>query len=176
MFNFEGKPGAIGRLPGSLPHRFPTALVRFDVEKGEPVRDANGFCIRAAPHEIGEAIGKIIIRAERPGGRFEGYSSETENERKILRDVFERGDAWFRTGDLMRQDEHGYFYFVDRIGDTFRWKGENVSTTEVAEAITSSGRRGSQRLRRPIPGRTAAPAWRRLSSRAIRSRCLRATS
>ena len=65
-----------------------------------------------------------------------------QNEKKILRDVFEKGDAWFRTGDLMRKDERGYFYFVDRIGDTFRWKGENVSTSEVAEAInTLPGRR-----------------------------------
>ena len=61
----------------------------------------------------------------------------TQNENKILHDVFEKGDAWFRTGDLMRKDERGYFYFVDRVGDTFRWKGENVSTSEVAEAINA---------------------------------------
>jgi fatty-acyl-CoA synthase len=69
------------------------------------------------------------------GRRFEGYTSEEASEAKILRDVFEKGDAWYRTGDLMRKDERGYFHFVDRIGDTFRWKGENVSTLEVAEAI-----------------------------------------
>jgi fatty-acyl-CoA synthase len=51
--------------------------------------------------------------------------------------VFEPGDAWYRTGDLMRKDEQGYFYFVDRIGDTFRWKGENVATSEVSEAISA---------------------------------------
>jgi fatty-acyl-CoA synthase len=70
-----------------------------------------------------------------PAGRFEGYADAAETERKILRGVFEAGDAWFRSGDLMRRDADGYFYFVDRIGDTYRWKGENVSTTEVAETI-----------------------------------------
>ena len=70
-----------------------------------------------------------------PTNRFEGYADRADSERKILRDVFAPGDAWFRTGDLMRRDKRGYFYFVDRIGDTFRWKGENVSTAEVAETI-----------------------------------------
>ncbi len=135
MFNFEGKPGAIGRIPWFLAHRFPTALVRFDVEAEQPVRNARGFCIACAPNEVGEAIGKIVHDPKRPGARFEGYARKSEDERKILRDVFEKGDAWFRTGDLMRKDENGYFYFVDRIGDTFRWKGENVSTSEVQEAI-----------------------------------------
>ena len=135
MFNFEGKTGAIGRLPWYLEHRFPTALVRFDVEAEQPERNAEGFCIPCAPNEIGEAIGKIVNDADKPGGRFEGYARREETERKILRHVFEPNDIWFRTGDLMRKDEDGYFYFVDRIGDTFRWKGENVSTLEVAEAI-----------------------------------------
>ena len=69
------------------------------------------------------------------GGAFEGYSNAAETERKILRDVFDAGDAWYRTGDLMRMDSAGFYYFVDRIGDTFRWKGENVATSEVADAI-----------------------------------------
>ena len=69
-------------------------------------------------------------------GRFEGYSKGADTEKKILRDVFEKGDAWFRSGDLLRRDAEGYFYFVDRIGDTFRWKGENVATSEVSEAIS----------------------------------------
>ena len=135
MFNFEDQAGAIGRIPWFLAHRFPTALVRFDVEAERPVRDAQGFCIRCAVNEPGEAIGKIIHDPSKPAARFEGYASKGENERKILRNVFEEGDAWFRTGDLMRKDASGFFYFVDRIGDTFRWKGENVSTSEVAEAI-----------------------------------------
>jgi fatty-acyl-CoA synthase len=136
MFNFEAKLGAVGRIPWFLKHRFPTKLVKFDIDAEQPVRDAKGLCIPCAANEIGEAIGKILKDPSRPGSRFEGYASAAETEKKILRDVFEKGDAWFRTGDLMRQDEHGYFYFVDRIGDTFRWKGENVATSEVQETIT----------------------------------------
>jgi fatty-acyl-CoA synthase len=110
--------------------------VRFDIDRQQPVRGADGLCIRCADDEPGEVIGKIINDAARPGNRFEGYAATGQNDSKILHNVFETGDAWFRTGDLMRKDAHGYFYFVDRIGDTFRWKGENVSTSEVAEAIS----------------------------------------
>ena len=109
--------------------------MKFDVEKGEPVRNDQGFCIRCAANETGEAIGKIVDDPSNVGSRFEGYTDERASDKKILRDVFEPGDAWVRTGDLMRKDEKGYFYFVDRIGDTFRWKGENVATSEVSEAI-----------------------------------------
>ena len=135
LFNIQGKRGAIGHIPGYLTHRFSPALVVFDVEKGEPVRDAQGFCIRCAPNEVGEAIGKGSDDPSNIGSRFEGYTNREASERKILRNVFALGDVWIRTGDLMRKDEQGYFYFVDRIGDTFRWKGENVATCEVSEAI-----------------------------------------
>ncbi len=135
LFNVEGKPGSIGRIPPYLPSRHATALVRFDVEKGQPVRNAQGHCIRCAPNEPGEAIGKMIYGPSNAGTRFEGYTDEGASQKKIIRDVFEPGDAWVRTGDLLRKDEKGFFYFVDRIGDTFRWKGENVATSEVSEAI-----------------------------------------
>jgi fatty-acyl-CoA synthase len=135
LFNFEGKEGAVGRIPWFLSHRFPTKVVRFDVELQQPVRNAEGFCIECDNDEPGEVIGKILKDPSKPGARFEGYATQAETDKKILRDVFKKGDVWFRTGDLMRKDENGYFYFVDRIGDTFRWKGENVSTTEVEEAI-----------------------------------------
>jgi fatty-acyl-CoA synthase len=137
IFNFEGKAGAVGRVPWYVAHRFPIAVVRFDVEHQQPVRNAQGFCERCSPDEPGEVIGKILNDPSKPGNRFEGYATGDQNESKVLRDVFKKGDAWFRTGDIMRRDSNGYFYFLDRVGDTFRWKGENVSTSEVAEAINS---------------------------------------
>ena len=135
LFNFDGKEGAVGRLPWWLARRFPIKVVRFDPESQQPIRDNRDFCIECQVDEPGEVIGKIIKHASKPGQRFEGYASEVETDRKILHDVFKKGDLWFRTGDLMRKDKNGYFYFIDRVGDTFRWKAENVSTTEVEEAI-----------------------------------------
>jgi uncharacterized protein (DUF924 family) len=111
------------------------ALVRVDEESGAPRRDSRGYCERCEPQEAGEAIGLIGGADGTHAGRFEGYADREASEKKILRDVFASGDAWYRTGDLMRRDAQGFFYFVDRVGDTFRWKGENVSTTEVAETI-----------------------------------------
>jgi fatty-acyl-CoA synthase len=135
LFNVQGKRGAIGHIPTYLAHRFAPALVAFDVDAGEPVRNGDGFCVRCAANQPGEAISKVVNDPTNVGSRFEGYTSKEASEKKVLRNVFETGDAWIRTGDLMRRDENGYFYFVDRIGDTFRWKGENVATSEVAETI-----------------------------------------
>ncbi len=132
LYNVEGKPGAIGRLPTFLKHRFPAAIVKFDADLGAPVRGDDGFCIRSAAGEAGEAIGRV---GEAGAARFEGYTDAKASETKLLRDVFESGDAWVRTGDLMYTDDQGFYYFVDRIGDTFRWKGENVATAEVAAAV-----------------------------------------
>lgn len=134
LFNVEGQPGAIGRIPPLLAHRFPAGLVKLDADSGAPLRNDDGFCIACARGEAGEAIGRIGT-ADQGGGRFEGYTDASETEKKIMRDVFAKGDAWFRTGDLMRLDDKGFFHFVDRIGDTFRWKGENVATSEVNDAV-----------------------------------------
>ena len=134
LFNVDGKPGAIGRIPPLLAHRFPASIVKVDADSGSPVRGDDGLCIACAPGEVGEAVGRIGT-ADRGGGPFEGYTDQAETEKKILRDAFAEGDAWFRTGDLMLRDQQGYFHFVDRIGDTFRWKGENVATSEVNDAI-----------------------------------------
>jgi fatty-acyl-CoA synthase len=134
LYNAEGKPGAIGRIPPFLAHRFPTAIVKFDPAADAPARGPDGLCVAVTRGETGEAIGKIAGGA----ARFEGYTDAAASEKKILRDVFAPGDAWVRSGDLMRQDAQGFFYFVDRIGDTFRWKGENVATTEVAAAVAGA--------------------------------------
>jgi fatty-acyl-CoA synthase len=153
LFNLEGKPGSIGRTPRFLAHRFPTKIVKIDIETGEVIRGADGFCVLCRPNEIGEAIGKIDNKSSNVGNRFEGYNSDAESERKVLRGVIEQDDAWFRTGDLMRQDEHGFYYFVDRIGDTFRWKGENVATMELSQTITAmSGVREAVVYGVAIPG------------------------
>jgi fatty-acyl-CoA synthase len=134
LYNVEGKPGAIGRIPPLLAHRFPAAIVRMDADTGLPVRNADGLCQACGTGEPGEAVGRIGT-ADEAGGRFEGYTNAAETEKKVLRDVFAKGDAWCRTGDLMKIDESGFFHFIDRLGDTFRWKGENVATFEVNEAI-----------------------------------------
>jgi fatty-acyl-CoA synthase len=136
LFNIEDEPGAIGHMPAFLAPRFPAVLVRYDAEREQPYRDKHGRCVRCAANEVGEALGRITVKQDSVGTRFDGYLNAAETERKILRDVFEDADAWYRTGDLMRMDERGFIYFVDRIGDTFRWKGENVSTLEVAEALS----------------------------------------
>jgi fatty-acyl-CoA synthase len=133
LYNCEGRIGAIGRIPPFLAHRIPVALVRHDVDAARPVRDGEGRCVPCAVGEAGEALCRVVDA----GGatRFEGYTDPEATRDRILRDVFAPGDAWYRSGDLMRRDAQGFFYFVDRVGDTFRWKGENVSTTEVAAVI-----------------------------------------
>ena len=133
LYNCEGHPGSIGRIPPFLAHRMPVEIVRHDVAAGAPFRDARGRCVRCAAEEVGETIGQILDG--RGTTRFEGYADPAASRSKVLHDVFSPGDAWYRTGDLMRRDAQGFFYFVDRVGDTFRWKGENVSTTEVADGI-----------------------------------------
>ncbi|WP_367065502.1 long-chain-acyl-CoA synthetase [Oryzisolibacter sp. LB2S] len=131
--NLDNWPGSCGRVP--FWEKTNLRLVRYDVETDSHPRDENGFLQLASVNEPGEAIGMIVQHPEAIGGRFEGYTSHEATEKKILRDVFQKGDAWWSSGDLLRCDEHGYCWFVDRIGDTFRWKSENVSTTEVADVL-----------------------------------------
>ena len=130
LMNYDGKSGAIGRIPKYIESILNVHIIKFDIEKEEPIRDENGLCIPCEVDEVGEAIGKIVIE-----GSFEGYVDKAATKKKILSDVFEKGDQYFRSGDLLSKDDLGYVYFADRIGDTFRWKGENVATSQVAEAF-----------------------------------------
>ncbi len=138
LYNCEEEPGAIGRIPSFLAQRLPVALLRMDAASGEPLRGPSGFCERCGADEVGEAVGSVPASQTARGGRFEGYADRDATDRKLLRDVFQPGDTWYRTGDLMRRDARGFYYFVDRAGDTYRWKGENVSTAEVLSALSAA--------------------------------------
>lgn len=133
LINLDNYIGACGRVPDWQRTNF--RLVKYDVENACHVRNEEGFLVLCEPGEIGEGIGYIVQDPNIGVGRFEGYSNAAENDKKILRNVFEKGDMYWSSGDLLRYDENRYFYFVDRIGDTFRWKSENVSTQEVAQVL-----------------------------------------
>nr|XP_035957818.1 very long-chain acyl-CoA synthetase isoform X2 [Halichoerus grypus] len=106
-------------------------LIKYDVEKDEPVRDGNGYCIRVPKGEVGLLVCRITQLTP-----FSGYAGgNTQTEKKKLRDVFKKGDLYFNSGDLLMIDHENFIYFHDRVGDTFRWKGENVATTEVADTV-----------------------------------------
>lgn len=136
LCNVDGKVGACGVIPPLVASKFShVKFVKFDIETEQPIRDEHGRCIETEDGEAGEAVGRISSEGRE---RFEGYSDKGSTEKKILRDAFDEGDMWFRTGDLMRRDKDGYIYFVDRIGDTFRWKAENVSTNEVSEILSAA--------------------------------------
>ena len=134
LINVDNYVGSCGRVPDWS--RTNLRLVRYDVESDSHPRDENGFYQLCQPGEMGEAMGFIVDHPLIGGGRFEGYTSEAASESKIRRNVFQTGDAYWSSGDLLRYDDDGYFYFVDRIGDTFRWKSENVSTLEVADTLS----------------------------------------
>lgn len=131
--NVDNRVGSCGRVP--FWEKTNLRLVRYDTENDCHPRDENGFLQLCEVGEVGEGIGMIIDIPDVVGGRFEGYTSAEATEKKILRNVFKPGDAWWSSGDLLRIDADGYCWFVDRIGDTFRWNSENVSTTEVADAL-----------------------------------------
>lgn len=135
LYNCAGQPGAIGHVPAFLKHSFPVILVKTNVATGEVLRRETGMCELCEADEIGEALGKICGASPMPARQFDGYTDATASAHKVLRNVLTPGDAWFRTGDLLRQDAQGYYYFVERSGETFRWKGENVSTEEVAQVL-----------------------------------------
>ncbi|MBO3671530.1 long-chain-acyl-CoA synthetase [Acinetobacter soli] len=121
IFNFDN---TVGFSPT------PYAVIAFDKEKNEPIRDKDGFCQKVKTGEVGLLVGKITRRSP-----FDGYTDPEKNKAVILKNVLKKGDAYFNTGDLVRDIGFRHAQFVDRLGDTFRWKGENVSTTEVENML-----------------------------------------
>jgi acyl-CoA synthetase (AMP-forming)/AMP-acid ligase II len=124
--NLDETVGSVGRL------LFGGVLARWDEQKDDFVRTPEGFLVKCKVDEPGVLLGRISKRQ-----RFDGYHDESATSKKIVRDAFKRGDAWFNTGDLLRMDKSRRLFFVDRMGDTYRWKGENVSTFEVQEQVSS---------------------------------------
>ncbi|XP_055947801.1 long-chain fatty acid transport protein 4-like [Argiope bruennichi] len=133
LVNMFGKIGAVGFLPRICERLYPVSLVKVDPETREIVRNEKGLCIRCKPGEPGEMVGKIISN---PINSFDGYANQNETKKKIVRNCFEKGDVAFLSGDILIMDEDGYLYFLDRAGDTFRWRGENVSTGEVENTVS----------------------------------------
>ncbi|WP_444438322.1 long-chain-acyl-CoA synthetase [Pseudomonas sp. A6] len=121
VFNFDN---TVGFSPATY------AIVRYDLENDRPLRDAKGFMEKVGKGESGLLISEISDKWP-----FDGYTDPAKTQAVIYRDVFKKGDAWFNTGDLMRDLGFKHTQFVDRLGDTFRWKGENVSTTEVENVL-----------------------------------------
>ncbi|NWZ28343.1 S27A2 synthetase, partial [Asarcornis scutulata] len=131
FINYTGKIGAVGRANPFLKSFAPFELIKYNVEQDEPVRDERGLCIRVRPGETGLLVIKITKNTP-----FYGYAGDSKKtEKKILRDVLVKGDAFFNSGDLLMMDHEKFVYFQDRVGDTFRWKGENVATTEVEATL-----------------------------------------
>ncbi|MBN1946851.1 MAG: long-chain-acyl-CoA synthetase [Bradymonadales bacterium] len=134
IINFVGRACSVGHFLPFTGHDN-ALIVRYNKETRTPVRNRKGRCIPCRPGEVGELLGRID--ATRVATRFEGYADPAQTATKILRDVLKPGDAYYRSGDLLQKDRLGFYYFVERIGDTFRWKGENVSTSQVAGILAS---------------------------------------
>ena len=131
--NRRGRVGSCGRCAPFQHEQL--KLAKYDLERGELVRGADGFLVECGVGEQGELLGRITKNSPMS---FDGYADPKDNERKLVRDCFEKDDLYLRTGDLLKRDYASYYYFVDRIGDTFRWKGENVATIEVEHLLNQA--------------------------------------
>ncbi|XP_066567856.1 long-chain fatty acid transport protein 2-like [Amia ocellicauda] len=129
--NYTHTIGAIGRASFFNKLVCPFEFFKYDVVKDEVVRDENGRCIKLKKVEAGLLV--IQVTKLNP---FLGYAGDLEQtEKKLMRNCLEEGDVYFNSGDLLRVNKENFVYFCDRVGDAFRWKGENVSTTEVTEIL-----------------------------------------
>ncbi|XP_076224108.1 long-chain fatty acid transport protein 4 isoform X2 [Nomia melanderi] len=152
IVNLDGRTGAVGFVPLIVPRKFhPVAIIRVNSETYEPIRGPNGLCIRADINEPGMFIG--LIKEGNASMEFSGYLDKEASKKKILENVFVKGDKAFLSGDILMQDEYGYIYFKDRVGDTFRWKGENVASAEVEGVISNiAGQRDATVYGVQVPG------------------------
>ncbi|NXX99776.1 S27A1 protein, partial [Centropus bengalensis] len=132
--NLDGKVGACGFNSRILPNVYPIRLVKVNEDTMELIRDSRGLCIPCRPGEAGLLVGQI--NQQDPLRRFDGYVSQSATTKKMAKNVFRKGDQAYLSGDVLVMDELGYMYFKDRSGDTFRWRGENVSTTEVEGTLS----------------------------------------
>ena len=124
MFNV---PKSAGCTP------MPAAYVQYDTDTGAPLRGADGRVLRVPNGEPGLLLSPVTKLQP-----FDGYTDPSASEKKLVRNAFRDGDCWFNTGDVMSPQGLGHAAFVDRLGDTFRWKGENVATTQVERALGSN--------------------------------------
>lgn len=137
LCNTQNRVGSLGFSSVILPWAYPVLLIKTDAETGEVLRDPKtGLCQLCDYGEVGQLVG--LIKRSSPIRNFEGYINHKETSRKVISNVKCFGDQYFLSGDLLVQDELGYFYFIDRLGDTFRWRGENVSTTEVENLVAKT--------------------------------------
>uniref|UniRef100_H2ZMB7 long-chain-fatty-acid--CoA ligase n=2 Tax=Ciona savignyi TaxID=51511 RepID=H2ZMB7_CIOSA len=127
LMNTENVTGSVGFISVIAPRIYPVMLLKVDDDQ-ELVRDQNGLCVKCKPGEFGMLVGKIIKNSLTQ--RFDGYADKEASKKKVAYDVLQKGDSVFMTGDVLSMDKYGNMYFKDRTGDTFRWKGENVSTAE----------------------------------------------
>jgi len=129
VLNWFNKVGSCGFVPRKAWKDRDAKLIRFNVETETVYRNKDGLCEECQPDEAGEIVFKL------PEGLYDGYVGVKETEKKLIKDVFVKGDTWWSSGDLLNMDEEGFFYFIDRVGDTYRWKGENISTSEVSKVL-----------------------------------------
>ncbi|KAM6939895.1 long-chain fatty acid transport protein 1-like isoform 2-T2 [Xenentodon cancila] len=134
LINIDGKVGACGFHSRILPRFYPISLIRMQEDYKELLRDSQGLCIPCQPGEPGMLVG--CIDKTDPLRRFDGYADQESTDKKIAYNVFKMGDSAYVSGDVLVMDDYGYMYFKDRSGDTFRWRGENVSTTEVEGVLS----------------------------------------
>jgi solute carrier family 27 (fatty acid transporter), member 1/4 len=135
IVNIDNTVGAIGFVSRILPAVYPISIIKADPDSGEPIRGKDGLCQLCKPNEPGVFVGKIIPND--PSRAFLGYVDKSASSKKVVMNVFKKGDSSFLSGDILTADERGYLYFVDRTGDTFRWKGENCSTSEIEAQVSN---------------------------------------